>query len=84
MDFNLGQGDKIDLADIDADETVNSPFDEFSLISLDPFTGIAGQLRYEFVGNDTRVEGDTNGDGLADFEINLTGIIFLTFSNFIL
>jgi hypothetical protein len=37
------------------------------------FTGVAGQLRWEDVGADKLVQGDTNHDGAADIEILLAG-----------
>ena len=35
--------------------------------------GVAGQLRYSVAGSTTLMEGDVNGDGIADFQLQLTG-----------
>ena len=49
------------------------------------FSGAEGELRYSHPnGVSTRVEGDVNGDGVADFVILLTGNIDLYDGNFIL
>lgn len=70
MDKILGfhSGDKIDLSFIDADANVDGN-QSFSFIGDGAFSQVAGQLRaYERDGN-WYVEGDTNGDGLADLII---------------
>lgn len=54
------------------------------------FTGARGQLRWlqedpAGTANDrTIVMGDINGDGVADFHVELTGLIPLTIDDFIL
>lgn len=82
-DFNQGQSDKINLNGIDANENDGVISSVFFFLFNGAFSGTAGQLRFEFVGDDTRIEGDTNGDSSADFEITLTGIIFLEITDFI-
>jgi Ca2+-binding RTX toxin-like protein len=73
LDFTHGQ-DKLDLSTIDANSktTVNNTF---TFIGASAFSGTAGQLRAELVhganGDYTRLQGDVNGDGVADFEIAL-------------
>ena len=47
-------------------------------------TDTAGELRYFFDGTDTWVQGDIGGDGVADFEIALTGSVTLVSTDFIL
>jgi serralysin len=72
LDFEVGV-DKIDLHFMDADS--NSAGDQaFSFIGSGAFTNSAGQLRATFdSGNNVwNVEGDTNGDGAADFLILVT------------
>jgi len=66
-DFELG--DKIDMSGIDA--VAGTPAnDSFTFIGANGFSGVAGQLRYEnTTGNIWVVQGDTNGDGLADIEL---------------
>lgn len=43
----------------------------------------AGELRYHYEAGNTILRGDTNGDGLADFSIELRGQIALTSSDFV-
>jgi len=87
VDFHHGQGDKIDLASVDANSGLAGD-QAFTFIGNSAFTNVAGQLRYDFVTVDKVVEtivyGDTNGDGLADFAIRLTGHVFPTNGDFIL
>ncbi len=62
-DFSSDQRDKIDLSAIDLQKDI--PGDQaFQFIGSDPFSR-PGQLRFE----DGLLEGDTNGDGIADFAI---------------
>jgi Ca2+-binding RTX toxin-like protein len=64
MDFSRGQGDKIDLSNIDA--RVDLAGDQaFTFIGTAAFTGIDGQLRQ----GGSVIQGDVNGDTVADFEI---------------
>jgi serralysin len=80
-DFTRADRDKIGLSAIDAN--VNQAKDQkFAFIGTAEFGGVAGQLRYEQVDGNTFVEGDTNGDGTADFVIQLTGLINLGASDF--
>jgi Ca2+-binding RTX toxin-like protein len=65
QDFKRGQGDKIDLRDIDAKTSSG----KFIWIGKDKFSDKKGQLRYEDNGATSIVQGDVNGDGKADFEI---------------
>ncbi|MGO4126409.1 hypothetical protein AB4Z01_18555 [Inquilinus sp. YAF38] len=69
-DFSHVEGDKIDLAAIDADTGVAGD-QAFSFIGRGLFTGVAGQLRYDEVGARTIISGDVDGDGVADFDIQL-------------
>jgi Ca2+-binding RTX toxin-like protein len=63
-DFSRLQGDRIDLAGIDA-STLAAGDQAFSFIGASAFTGVAGQLR--FAGG--FVQGDVDGNGAADFRI---------------
>jgi Ca2+-binding RTX toxin-like protein len=65
------QGDMIDLSQIDA--IIGTACDDaFSYLGSGAFTGVAGQLHFDAAtGN---ISGDVNGDGKADFEINLAGV----------
>lgn len=67
QDFTLG--DIIDLSRIDANSGVNGD-QAFSFIGNTAFGHHAGELRYENVSGSTwTVQGDTDGDGVADFEV---------------
>ena len=88
IDFQRGV-DEIDLGDIDANAA--RPGDQsFNLIGTRDFSGKAGELHYQTfdqagTANDiTVVSGDLNGDGAADFEIEIAGIVQLTRSDFLL
>ena len=65
-DFTSGE-DHIDLSAIDAD-TLTLGDQAFSFIT-GAFTHLAGELRLATVGGFAQLQGDTNGDGLADFAV---------------
>ncbi|WP_373505136.1 hypothetical protein [Aestuariivirga sp.] len=77
--------DDIDLFNIDANSTLGGN-QAFTFIRAADFTNVAGQLRFaNFGGSDyTVVEGDVNGDGMADFSIGLLGTIALVARDFVL
>ena len=78
-DFHHTQHDKIDLRDIDANENV--ALDQaFKFIGAAHFTGHAGQLRFK----NHVVQGDTDGDGTADFEIGVLKVAELVKGDFML
>jgi hypothetical protein len=61
--------------------------DAFSFIGAAAFSNTAGELRYDLIdnasGNDfTIVSLDVNGDGIADSQITLVGLVTLTVSDF--
>jgi hypothetical protein len=74
-DFKHGS-DLIDLATIDAKLSTDTD-DKFDFIGQDAFTSQEGQLRWSSVSTANFkgiiVEGDINGDGIADFQIALQG-----------
>jgi len=76
-DFTSGS-DVIDLIGIDA-ASPNGTFinDAFIRIGTAAFGNVAGQLHYvqDVPGNRTLIEGDVHGDGIADFVIQLYGLI---------
>lgn len=78
-DFSTAQRDRIDLRGIDADATTRAN-DAFNFIGAQGFSGTAGELR--FAGQ--ILEGDTNGDGLADFRIGLLNVDTLGASDILL
>jgi serralysin len=80
-DFNQADGDLIDLSEIDANTLVGGN-QAFSFIGNGvEFSGAAGEVRF----NTTYgfVEGDVNGDAVADFQIELD-ILSMNASDFIL
>jgi Ca2+-binding RTX toxin-like protein len=81
LDFKRGDGDRIDLAAIDA--ITGRHDDRFHFIGEHDFRA-AGDLRIERSGSETLVQGDVNGDGSADFEFSIGHHIKLISSDFIL
>jgi Ca2+-binding RTX toxin-like protein len=82
-DFSQAQGDRIDLATIDANSGAAGD-QAFGFIGAAAFTHHAGELRAETVSGVTSVYGDINGDGVADFQIRLSGAIALVAADFVL
>ena len=68
LGFSRAEDDRIDLRTIDAETGGGNQ--AFHLIGNAAFTGDKGELR--FAGG--VVQGDTNGDGVANFEIKVTGL----------
>jgi serralysin len=64
--------DHIDLSAIDANGVGGTTNDTFSYIGTAAFGNVAGQLRYD-PGTGT-LQGDVNGDNVADFVVGLTGV----------
>ncbi|HEX8241709.1 MAG TPA: cadherin domain-containing protein [Allosphingosinicella sp.] len=83
MDFSRSQGDKISLSAIDANTGVGGD-QAFTFIGNAAFSNVAGQLRFETSGGITIISGDVNGDGIADLQIQLSGTVVLTASDFVL
>lgn len=85
-DFVKGQ-DKIDLSAIDANGKLTGD-QAFSFVAGDnqAFTHKVGEVAWHIdaARNQTVVQGDTNGDGVHDFEIQLTGQIHLGSGDFIM
>ena len=81
-DFSSAQGDKIDLSLIDAN-TILGGNNDFTLSAS--FTGAAGQLIHGVTANGYLVQGDVNGDAVADivFQVDLVGASSLTANDFI-
>ena len=70
-DFEQGS-DVIDLTALDAGRFIGTGF----------FTGRGGEVRYAAFDGGTVVEVDTNGDRLADFQVELDDFAALTFDDF--
>jgi hypothetical protein len=72
MDFNLADGDKIDVHSIDAN--ANLPGNQaFTVIEDDAFSA-AGQIRYSNNGVDTFIELNTDNIFLPDAVIQISGL----------
>jgi parallel beta-helix repeat protein len=82
-DFSSAQGDRMMLSEIDANSRTAAN-DKFAFIGKAEFHGQPGELRYEVVGRDAIVSGDTNGDSVADFHIKLVGVTTVIGSDFAL
>ena len=83
QDFDLLDGDRINLSAIDAvaDGSVNQAFRYIGAVD---FHDRAGELRSVVSGGNTLVSGDVDGDGAADFSILLKGALTLQAGDFIL
>jgi Ca2+-binding RTX toxin-like protein len=86
VDFSAG--DLVNLRGMDANSRLNGN-QAFNFIGTREFAHNAQQLRYDthtFTNGDivTIVEGDINGDGQADFQIEMRGVHALTAGDFIL
>lgn len=79
VDFHR-RSDVIDLSPIDAATSVDGD-QQFHYIARKAFSATAGELRLNSSG---MLMGDVNGDGQADFTINVTGCVGLTSHSFIL
>lgn len=73
VDFNMAEGDKIDLSAIDANENLAGN-QAFIFIGTQGFHDVAGELRFNHSNGNTLISGDIDGDGSADFRIELTGL----------
>ncbi len=73
--FTQGQGDKINLTAFAGGG---------SFIGTNSFGSTAKEIRYEQAGGNTTIEYDHDGDGSADFAIELQGTINLATGDFIL
>ena len=79
LDFDRGERDRIDLRDIDA-HSGKAGDQAFAFIGDRAFSDKAGELRFK----DGILAGDVNGDGRADFEIEVRGMTSLLKGDFLL
>lgn len=71
-DFIRGEGDRIDVSGIDSD--VSATGDQpFTFVGNASFTKTAGEIRFEARDAGVVLEGDSDGDGIADLQIRLDG-----------
>lgn len=82
-DFNAAEGDQIDLRTLDA-TLVASGKPAFTFIGSNPFSHTAGELNYFVSGAATFLNGDVNGDAVADFSVRLDNVPTLTGANILL
>ncbi len=82
-DFSRADNERIQLSLVDANSGAAGD-QAFAWIGNGAFTGAAGELHYAHAGGNTYVEGDTDGDGTADFAIALTGTVNLAAGDFVL
>jgi Ca2+-binding RTX toxin-like protein len=81
-DFRRGTDD-IDLRTLDAKAGVSGN-QAFTFIGKQDFHDRKGELHIVDTGPNIRVEGDTNGDGNADFQIMVLGVSTLSKGDFLL
>lgn len=81
-DFSLAQGDRIDLSALDA-KLGNARADAFTFIT-GAFSNTRGELRLEVGVGVTEVQGDVDGDAMADFVLTLQGATGLDATAFFL
>jgi Ca2+-binding RTX toxin-like protein len=73
-DFSQAGHDQIDL----------SGMTSLHFVGTDAFSYSVGELRYAIAGGFTLIEGDANGDGRADFQIEVSGTVHFTAADFVL
>ncbi|MBB5537023.1 hypothetical protein [Rhizobium giardinii] len=83
FDFSGTGGDRIDVADIDANSAASGD-QAFTYLGTAAFTGKAGELRDAKQASDTYVYGDTNGDRNADCAVHLDDAVSLSKGDFVL
>ncbi|QIK79187.1 matrixin family metalloprotease [Sphingomonas piscis] len=81
-DFERGS-DKLDVSSLDANSGAGGD-QAFAFIGSANFSGSAGELRYFGSGAGYSVEGDVNGDRVADFLITLGSVANVSASDFML
>ena len=82
VDFSRSQGDKIDLAGIDANEQASGN-EAFKFIGQAKFTG-AGQLRFFQQDGDTFVQANTYGTSGAEMTIKIDPLVSFQEADFLL
>ncbi len=75
--------DRFDLSAIDAN-TTKSGNQDFDFLKYKAFTREAGQLHLVDTAQGTVVEGDVNGDGVADFRFTVVGVHSFASDDFLL
>ena len=70
-DFSRSDGDKIDLTGLEVDPATGQ-HEAFTFIGTAAFDGRAGEIRVDTSGGNQVIYGDLNGDGVADFALNVS------------
>ncbi len=81
-DFQSGT-DRIEISRFDADTTQGFK-QGFDFVGSAGFSSTAGELRYQVSGSSAIVQGDVDGDGSADFEIELLNVSSLIEADFLI
>jgi Ca2+-binding RTX toxin-like protein len=82
-DFFVSGNDLLNLHLLDANSLLANNQD-FNFIGTAGFSGAAGELHAVASGANTIVEGDVNGDKVADFQIEFTGHLTFALGDFVL
>jgi Ca2+-binding RTX toxin-like protein len=82
IDFSRGQGDKIDLAALDANAQTSED-EAFEFIGTRGFSGV-GQLRFHQQDGDTVIEVNTRDDPGAEFVVVLDPLLSMRAGDFVL
>ena len=80
INFHHSQHDQIVLSGIDAEQRDRRGPGLRSMLGPADFTSVAGELRFA----DGVLQGDVDGDGTADFEVELTAVTALVRGDLIL
>lgn len=83
VDFSRADGDKLDLRWIDADAGTAGD-QAFAFVGSEAFSSQAGEVRFEQDAGGLYVQGDTDGDGAADFLIRVENTPALVAADLIL
>lgn len=75
--------DRVDLRGIDANSVLDGK-QAFTFVGTAPFTGQAGQLRFQFALNVRELHADTDGDGFADFVLRFGGTVNFNLDSFLI
>jgi serralysin len=78
-DFTVG--DRIHLVSVDANSLVAGD-QAFSYLGAGAFGHVAGQLRFDGVSH--LLQGDVDGDAVADFQVLVNGVASLSAASFVL
>ena len=82
-DFNHAESDKIDLKALDSDPTIVGD-QAFIFLGESAFDAHPGELNYAAISDGFLVQGDLNGDAVADFGFDVATAIALVGSDFLL